>query len=440
MKARFLAAGLVVAGAAMFAGGALAPLRPGPTRAQERPQAVDAADVVGPAVGSPVAATIRSLEERVAAGATEPQPYAQLGLAYLRQARDEADPSSLPPAERALRKSIELQPRDNVEAFVGMAALANARHDFSQSVEWSRKAIRANPYGASAYGLLGDALFELGRVRAADAAYQKMVEVRPDVASYVRVSYAHQYHGRPQAALAVMELALDAAGPNGETAAWVRHQIGDVHAGLGDNREAKRQNEIGTQVAPGYAPPMVGLAEAHVATGKLEEAIELLEVAAADLPSLEYLVTLGDLYSATGRDEQARAQYEAVARRLAEYRRSGVLPDADFVLFYADHGLRPGAALREAFAIYRDRPTPKTADALAWTLHARGRDGAAWAYATEALRAQPRDASFAFHAAAIARSLGRNDLASRLAKRAITIDPAFSLLYAPAARSIAGRA
>ncbi|HYP23127.1 MAG TPA: hypothetical protein VEV43_06105, partial [Actinomycetota bacterium] len=423
-----------------FAGGALAPLRAERRTPAPAPAGVDRAALVGPGGNETSDGAIAALTERTEANPARADVHAQLGLAYLQHARDEAEPASLPLAEAALERSLQLRPRRNLEAFLGMAALANARHDFSGSIDWSRRAIATSPYDASAYGLLGDASFELGKVGAADAAYQEMVDRRPDVASYVRASYALQYHGRSKAATSAMELALEAAGPSGETAAWVRHQMGDVYAGLGDHREAARQNRIGIEIAPGYAPPMVGLAEAHIARGRLERALEIVEAAAAELPSIEYLVTLGDLYRATGHEDEARTQYDAVTRKLAEYRRNGILPDADFILFYADHGVRPGAALREAFSIYRDRPTPKTADALAWMLHSRGRDRAAWPYAAEALRAQPRDASTAFHAGSIARALGRDTVARRLARRAITIDPYFSVVQAPTARRIAGRA
>lgn len=377
---------------------------------------------------SPSSARRSEARFAVEADASDPKVHAREGLAYVQRARDDADPSFLPRAESALQRSLDLQPADNLEAFVGMAALANARHDFSGSVRWSRRAIRTNPYSASAYGLLGDALFELGRVRRADAAYQKMVDVRPDVASYVRASYALQHHGRTKDAIAALRLALDAAGPAGDTAAWVRHQLGDVYAGMGDYRQAARQNRIGTKVAPGYVPPTVGLAESLIARGRLEDALEIMEVAANELPSLEYMITLGDLYAATGGRSDAEAQYATVAGKLAEYRRNGVLPDADFVVFYADHGLRPGAALGEARRIYRDRPTAKTADALAWMLHSLGRDRRAWTLVAEATRAAPGDADTLFHAGKIARSLGRDGSATRLIGEAMDLDPSLRFL------------
>ncbi len=436
MRPKLLANAALIAGAAMFLVGALGPLRVDRSDAGPVETSVAALDAVAPATSEGSDATISTFRDRIDTDPENPKLHAQLGLTYLQQMRAEADPSALPLAEQALRRSLELQPKNNLEAFVGMASLANARHDFSYSVEWSRRAIEMNPYNAAAYGLLGDALFELGQVRAADAAYQKMVDRRPDVASYVRASFALQYDRRYRAAIHAMRLALQAAGPSGETAAWVRHQMGDIYAQLRDAAEVARQNRIGIAIAPGYVPPTVGLAESHIARGRLEKALGVMEVAAGRLPSLEYMITLGDLYQATGRAAQAEPQYAAVADKLAKYRSAGVLPDADFIVFYADHDLRPAAALREALSIYRNRPTTKTVDALAWMLHSVGRDHAAWRYARKILHAPDRSSSTLFHAGAIARSLDREEEATRLMRKALQLNPAFSVLQAPIARRI----
>ena len=415
MRSKTLVAGAFVA-AGLFLGGALAPLRSTPSEAVAPPPSVATDVLLTPSQSNPE--QIGALEARLEARPGDPTTAAALGHAYLREARDAAAPSALLRAEQSLELSLRLEPGDNFPAYTGMAALANARHDFRGSVEWSRRAIAVNPYGAAPYGLLGDALFELGRVRAADAAYQEMVSLRPDVASYVRASYALQHRGDTGAALRAMRLALQAAGPTGETAAWVRHQMGDIYAGLGRHRRAARENRIGAALAPGFVPPQVGLAESLAARGRLVEATGIMERAVAALPSLEYLTTLGSLYESTGRPLDARQQHDAAAALLAEYRAAEVRPDADFIVFYADHGLRLDAALHEARSIYRDRPTPKVADALGWALHASGEDGAAWRFAQEAVAAPQRDATMLRHAAAIARALDRDRAARTLAREA----------------------
>jgi tetratricopeptide (TPR) repeat protein len=291
-----------------------------------------------------------------------------------------------------------------------MASLSNARHDFSASVRWAGRAIKLNPYNASPYGLLGDAVFELGRYAAADRAYQKMIDLRPNLASYVRASYALQFKGQTQRAVQAMKQALKSAGPVGESPAWIRHQLGDIYFGIGMLKETARQNKIGMRLAPGYVPPRVGLAEVAIARGRLNKATHIVEVSARRLPSLEYLIKLGDLYRATGRDEKADEQYRAVARRLALYRSNGVLPDVDFIHFYADHSLRTRKALEEARFVYRNRPTGAAADALAWILHKQGESHTAWRYAKQALQSPVADGSFYLHAGLIAAGLGKRSL------------------------------
>ena len=351
-------------------------------------------------------------------------------LELLRRSRAEADPTLLPPARSLLASSLERQPTDNFAAALGMASLSNASHDFSTSVRWAKRAIRINPYNASSFGALGDALFELGRTEAADRAYQDMIDLRPDVASYVRASYTAQSHDNIPAALHAMGLAIEAAGPVGEEAAWLRHQRGDIFAGQGRFARSLRENRIGMKLAPGYVPPTVGVAEAMISMGRYEAAIPIMKRAVEGLPALEYIATLGDLYWATGDRDAADETYADAAAKLAIYRRSGVLPDADFTLFYADHGLRLRAGLIEGRAAYANRPTSKMADALAWMLHANGRDREALLYSQEALRtAAAPDAAQLFHAGMIATELGRSDAARKMLSRALKLDPSFSLFH-----------
>ncbi len=337
----------------------------------------------------------------------DPKALARNAIAYLQKSRALAEPSLLSRADALLQRSLELDGDRNFEAFLGMALLSNGRHDFAGSVEWARKAIATNPHNASPYGVMGDALFELGHYDGADRAYQKMIDIRPDLASYVRASYAYQFRGETKAAIGALRLALEAAGPKGEDAAWIRHQLGDVYFGNGQLAKAARQNRIGTRLAPGYIPPQVGLAEVNIARGRLGAAIATMEHATKRLPSLEYTITLGDLYAATGRDARAQLQYERVLNKIHDHYRHGVGPDADFILFFADHAVALNETLAQARRMYAQRPTAPVADALAWTLHKLGRHEEAWPLARRAAASPPQDPTFAFHAGVIASSLGQ---------------------------------
>ena len=385
-----------------------------------------------------VRGSLTALEAEAEAGTASAEELASLALEYLGRVRSEADPTVIPDARRLAERSLDLQPRDNFAASLAMASISNASHDFSGSVKWSRRAIAIEPFDSAPYGTLGDALFELGKYDAADAAYQKMIDRRPDVGSYVRASYSAQTHGNERVAIHALRLAIQAAGPVGEEAAFLHHQLGDVYAGARDFERSERVNRHGTRIAPGYVPPTVGIAESYIARGRYEDALPIMERAARDLPALEYLITLGDLYWTLGRADDANRTYDLVAERLGVYRDSGVLPDHDFVAFYADHGYRTAAAVEEAQFIYSNRPTPAAADTLAWALHAAGRDRAAMPYIRRALRTMTTpDATGHFHAAAIADGLGLSELAAKWARRALELDPRFSLFHLDEARRLA---
>ena len=79
---------------------------------------------------------------------------------------------------------------------------------------------RIAPYSALHYGVIGDAMIELGRYEGAFAAFDRMVELRPSSSAYaglVRTGAARQAAGRRRA----MRLALASAAGHQERSAWV---------------------------------------------------------------------------------------------------------------------------------------------------------------------------------------------------------------------------
>ena len=121
-----------------------------------------------------------NLEAYVASGAArlagvpgDWQGWAQLGMAHLELARAGNDPAHLASAEAALQRSLAVRPADNAAAWSGLGALAAARHDFRGALVHARRAVTADRYSADAYGVLTDALVELGRYPQAAAAVRR---------------------------------------------------------------------------------------------------------------------------------------------------------------------------------------------------------------------------------------------------------------------------
>ncbi len=183
-----LAPVLLVGGGILFTGDGPAPAAPSPV------------GVVDAAVAGDQTAAMAALEERVRRLPDDDAAWASLGLVYLGQARVTADPSFYARAEEALARSLEVRPEANVDALAGQAALAGSRHDFAGARELAAAAVTADPYSSTARGVLADAQLELGEYDAAAATLQEMVDLRPGVPSFTRVSYLFELRGETEQA------------------------------------------------------------------------------------------------------------------------------------------------------------------------------------------------------------------------------------------------
>ena len=424
----------------LFLAGAVAITRGGTETAEPAVAAPDAATLLAPGTTDSLEDTIASLQTRLRERPDDWRSFASLGLAYVQQARITADPSSYPRAEAALRRSLDLQTQDNVDAMVGMAALAAARHDFEVALEWGERARKINPYDASVYGVIGDAQVELGRYHDAFATFQTMVDTRPDLASYARVSYARELQGDVAGAIEAMEGAESFAGTPADRA-WVAYQLGELSFHAGRLGEAAAHYRRGAQLAPAYVPPQAGLARVAWARGDVQGAIDRYLEVTARYPSPEYVIALGELYEAAGEPDLAREQFELVATIQQLLTVNGVNVDLELSLYEADHG-DPAEALATARAEWDRRRSIHVADALAWALHANGRDREAARYAAKALSLGTRDALFLFHAGMIQLRLGDRDAARTLLADALDTNPFFSIRYSAVAsdtlRSLGG--
>jgi tetratricopeptide (TPR) repeat protein len=428
-----LAATLVVGGAIVLRPGGEAPVERGATPLPE-PSSLLARR--GGGTGS-LETQIAGLQERLRQIPRDWRGFAALGLALVAQARTTGDPSLYPRAEGALAASLRLHRRDNEDALLGLGALALARHDFDGALRFGRRASEVDPFGADAYGVIGDALLELGRYEEAFDAFQAMIDTRPDLASYARVSYARELQGDVRGAVRAMAAAFDAAATPGD-AAWAAHQLGELAFGSGHVREAASWYGRGLDLDPTFVPNLAGRAKVAWARGHDRLAIRHYREVTARYPAPEYVVALADLYRVTGRDELA-AEQEAVVRALHELADgNGVNADLDLAVFDADHG-EEVAALEAARAEWSRRRSVHVADALAWALYANGRYEPAATFADRALRLGTRNATFLFHAGMIRLALGDEDGARSFLRRAVAVNPNFSILHADTAERVLAR-
>jgi tetratricopeptide (TPR) repeat protein len=370
---------------------------------------------------------LRRLQADVRRGAPR---EAELAAAYIQKARESGDPSFYSRADGVLERALARGPADPAE-LTEAAALAAGRHDFLEAERLARRARSLAPDSLGAFPVLVDALVELGRYRDAERALQRMVDLKPNLPAYARVSYLRELYGDLDGAAQALELAIAAGGPVPENVAYVQSLLGSLELNRGRLPAARRAFSAALMAVPGYAPAAAGRARLAARSGDLRGAIARWRELVARLPLPEYVIGLGEAeLAAAERAADERGGRGAAARLRVSGRRdlalvraqesllaeAGVDTDVELAIYEADHGDRDRAVAlaREAWA---QAPSVRSADALGWALTRAGRPDAGLRWARRALRLGSLDATFRYHAgiAASGTPEGRRNL--RLALR-----------------------
>ncbi|WP_250279561.1 tetratricopeptide repeat protein [Frankia sp. Cppng1_Ct_nod] len=360
--------------------------------------------------------------------------WAQLGAAYVQQARLTADPTYYQKADGALARSLAIRPDGNALALTGQAALAAARHDFASALRLADDAIALDPDGADGYGVRTDALVELGRYDEAWSALQRMVDLRPGVASFTRASYSWELRGDTDAAEGILRRALaDAAIP--ADAAYAQYYLGELAWNRGDVDAAAACYTAGLVQDPSYLPLLAGRAKVEAARGQDGQAVADYQSVVTQLPQPSFVVEYGEFLEAIGRPAEAKAQFDLSRTEDQLLRAQGVDVDLDLALYEADHE-DPEVALRAASAEFAKRQSIFVADAYAWALHVAGRDAEALPYARSALRLGTRNALLRYHLGVIEAAAGRPAQAIGDLRAALALNPHFSAYHVPRAKAL----
>lgn len=382
------------------------------------------------------AGLVRQLQGELRRRPEDARTLALLGLAYQQRARETADPAYYTKAEGVLREALRVAPRD-AGATSALASLALSQHRFRDALVLARRARSLAPGTAQNQGLVGDALVELGRYEEAFRAFDAYASLKPGLGAYARVGYARELIGDVRGAEEAMELALDAAGGRSEPTAWTRVELAKLAFGQGRLGPAASHFRAALAAAPGYVFALDGLARVEAARGRHRRAAELARRAVDMVPLPQFVTTLGDVLWAGGRRGEAREQYELIGAIERLLRGNGVRTDLETALFDVDHGIRLSDALARARKAHRQRPSIEADDVLAWALARNGHCREALRLSRRALRLGTRDAVKIFHRGMIERCLGRELAARTSFRRALAVNPHFSLIWAPMARRYA---
>src|SRR4030095_15415093 len=120
-------------------------------------------------------------------------------------------------------------------------------------------AVKLDPYAATAYGILADALTELGNYGQAVEKLDQMVRMKPSMSAYSRIAYMRELHGDTSGAIVAMETAIQAGAPNAENTAWCIVQLGNLYLNSGRVEEAKKAYQAALTRFPRYVHAYSGL-------------------------------------------------------------------------------------------------------------------------------------------------------------------------------------
>ncbi|MFD3325692.1 tetratricopeptide repeat protein [Streptomyces sp. NPDC058701] len=415
-------------------------IRPARTGDDARPpgpseRAASAVGMGAPAAAVDLTALVADREKWVAAHPDDDASWSVLGAAYLEQARRTADTGWYPKAERALKRSLEVRPveKGNFDAMTGMGTLANARRDFGTGKKWGELVRAQAPRRWTAYPVLVDAYSGLGDYKAAQAAADRLLELRTGLVAYTKASQVYRDRGWREDAVMAMEHAAGAAKAPAEKA-YALFRLGELSWERGETAEALRQYEAALRTDPAQAQALGGRARALAGLGRGGEAVRDYRMALGRTPVPQLALELGELLEALGREQEARVPYDMLSALAARDGSNGVDDDVVLGLYEADHG-DPAAAVRRLSQEWSRHKSVQVADALGWALHKSGDDVAALEYAKKAAEPGVRSADFAYHRAMIERGLGDEAATRRHLQEALRTNPRFSPLRVPAAKA-----
>ncbi len=392
-------------------------------------------------LGSPLAQpatsdrTILLYQRMVQRNPGDARAYYRLGDAYIQKAREAGDITYFTLAEQALRKALDIAPKLS-GALRHLAFVLYSRHAFEEAAVQAAKAIELDPKDSHAYGILGDAYQEVGRYRQAEEAYQRMIQIQSDLYSLSRLSGLKHLMGDSQGAIEDLERAIQEGKANGrprESIAWAQWQLGSEQLALGKLNEAEAHYLKALATYPNYYRALAGLAQVRAAQERYPEAIDLNQKAIAIIPFPEYAAALGDVYTKTGRREEAKKQYDLVEYIGYLNSLNKIIYNRELAYFYADHDIKLGEALELAKRELEIRQDIYAYDVLAWALYKNGKPEEALSMMKEALKLGTKDAKLVFHAGMIYHALGKTDLTREHLGRALALNPHFHLLQAPVA-------
>lgn len=371
---------------------------------------------------TPAEQRIAVAQRQVAANPGKANPFEDLGIAYLRRARETDDSRFLAEAEQAFTQGLKIDPTD-FQLQKEQVALMLARHQYAAAKDKATALNRRTPDDVMTYGYLSEAEIALGNYDAAEKSAQWMLNMRPNnlpgllLGARLRVLY-----GDTDGALEMLNLAYSETSPGEvEDQAWIANQIAAIEIDSGKSEAAEALLQRTDELFPNYPYTLANLARVRLEQHRAQDAIVLLSKARqlTDNPESIYRLAVAEEEAGDARAAATYAEFEAAMAHPASATDDSV---RDLILVYAKNPATAPKGLALAQEQISLRHDVWTLDAYAWALYANGHFAEADAQEQKAMAVGIQSAQIFNHAGHIAQKLGRADEADKYFARALQAD------------------
>ena len=365
----------------------------------------------GSSINNPLA-SIEYFEDQVRNDPDNVGYQLALAQAYLQHAIESREEATYIPLAERLLGSILFKHPDHYEALALQASLYNTLHQFEKARDTAYGLLERDNNRPFVYGVLVDALVELGEYEEAVQVCDDLLSIKPGLTSYARAAYLRELHGDTEGAMEAMELAAEAGTPGSNERAWTLYQLGQLYMANNDIIKASAIFEGILEERPGYAFAIGGIGHAHLVNGDYEEAIRNFETAFNYVPADEFLEGLMEAYTAKSDHNRIQETRQMIEQSLLDADNMGENVRMEYADFLADTDRDLSDALEWAKLEYERRPAHLHAlETYAWTLHQTGHSEEARDYIEQAMRLKTGDAMVYFRAARIYEAINQPEIA-----------------------------
>ncbi|MGA3201927.1 MAG: tetratricopeptide repeat protein [Bryobacteraceae bacterium] len=376
------------------------------------------------APGDPAAPKIDAAEKAIRTSPASEQPYLALAGALCRKARDSEDVRYYDRADAEIQHAIRLSPASfdarklQVEVLLG-------RNQLDDALKLATELNKKIPDDLAVWALLARINVALGNYTEAVPQAQWVLDLRPgSTLGFVEAARLRAIFGDPEGAREFYEEGLRRTPlADLEERAWLLAQTARNAMDAGDLKGAAYRFEEAIKANPQSQVAMAGLAQLRLRQGEFADAIKLLDERRQSVDNTRNLYDLADALDRAGHKEQAAAAFHDFESRAAAEQTKSTNANLQLILYYADRGSKPAAALELATRESQLHHDFATLDALAWALYANGRYTDAKTRITEALSTGVRNPGYFCHASKISAMLNDAAGAKKFARESAALDP-----------------